>query len=390
MNLNSIFIVAGFLTLFSTFSLLASQPFESNSKPFHEIREVEIPVMAHLAVAQDGSVLLFRENREKKRIEVQRSTDGGKKFSAFYEVGKRFKIDADMSDDGRYKGDHVGWTELANVTIDETNGNILTFGAGLKPAPILYRSQDHGKTWKQESITIKPDKNGWLATTYCTDPGVTLKYGKKRGRLLMPAQVFVGPVHKDGSRTYLNKGQGRKFFAQRYGSALYSDDGGKTWNHSAPFPILGTSEPSLIELKDGSIYYNARTHSRRGNKIIGRSFDGGESWKDGHEDDELFDGPPDEYGCKGALVRLRQDDKDILIFSSPGRKDKRDDITVRVSFDQGKSWPHRRIVKKGPGNYTWLAAGRKGTPSEGMIYLVSNKDWMARFNLAWILEGNSK
>ena len=33
-----------------------------------------------------------------------------------------------------------------------------------------------------------------------------------------------------------------------------------------------------------------------------------------------------------------------------------------------------------------MTAGRKGTPSEGMIYLVSNKDWMARFNLSWVLE----
>ena len=36
-----------------------------------------------------------------------------------------------------------------------------------------------------------------------------------------------------------------------------------------------------------------------------------------------------------------------------------------------------------------VAAGRNGTPSEGMIYLVAGKDWMARFNLAWIME-NSK
>ena len=46
----------------------------------------------------------------------------------------------------------------------------------------------------------------------------------------------------------------------------------------------------------------------------------------------------------------------------------------------------KRVVKTGPGNYTWMAAGRKGTHSEGMIYLLSNKDWMARFNLAWLLQ----
>ena len=37
----------------------------------------------------------------------------------------------------------------------------------------------------------------------------------------------------------------------------------------------------------------------------------------------------------------------------------------------------------------WMAAGRIGTPSEGMIYLVAGKDWMARFNLACLLK-NSK
>ena len=202
----------------------------------------------------------------------------------------------------------------------------------------------------------------------------------------MPAQVFVGPVREDGSRTYLNKGQGREFFAKRYSSALYSDDGGRSWTASEPFPVLGTSEPSLVELSDGRIYYNARTHSRPGNKIVGWSRDGGSSWEDGREDDELFDGPPDEYGCKGSVLRLPYGDGDLLLFSSPGRRDKRDDITVRASFDGGETWPVARMVREGPGNYTWMAAGRPGTPSEGMIYLVSNKDWMARFNLAWLLE----
>ena len=35
------------------------------------------------------------------------------------------------------------------------------------------------------------------------------------------------------------------------------------------------------------------------------------------QDDELFDGPPDVYGCKAALMRLDRDDGDILLFSSP-------------------------------------------------------------------------
>ena len=33
-----------------------------------------------------------------------------------------------------------------------------------------------------------------------------------------------------------------------------------------------------------------------------------------------------------------------------------------------------------------MTEGRKGTPSEGYIYLLAGKDWMARFNMAWLLD----
>jgi len=350
---------------------------KSKPIPFFDIREEEVRV-GTMAVSVDGSALLFKDNQEKRIILVKRSEDGGKTWGAEIEVGKMVKIEGDMSDDGRYRGPSVGWGDLGNVVVDENTGDIMVFASSLKPAQILYRSRDHGKTWKRESIVIKQDKNGWLSSTVCScDPGVTLRYGEKKGRLLMPTRVFVG---------YLNKGQNRKFFDKHYSNALYSDDGGKTWIPSAPFPLGGTGEAGLAELSDGRIYYNSRTHCRGGNRRIAWSYDYGETWQHEHEDDELFDGPPDVYGCKAALLRLPYDDRDVLLFSSPGRRDIREDITVWVSFDGGETWPVNRLVRKGPGNYTWLAAGRNGTPSEGMIYLLAGKDWLARFNLAWIME----
>ena len=355
-------------------------------KLFHEIWEEEVPVMGQLAVAMDGTVRVFKEERERKRVEVKRSEDGGRTWSDPIVVGERVPIGADMSDDGRYKGEHVGWSELGSVVVDEMSGEIMVFAMGLAPSDTLYRSLDHGKTWRSEKTVIKPDLNGWLATTYCCAPGITLRHGKKKGRLLMPSQVFVGAVNEDGSRVYLNKGQGRKYFAKRYSNALYSDDGGMTWTPSQPFSLLGSSEPGLLEVKGGRIYYNARTHVREGNKLVGQSLDGGESWVEAKEDDELFDGPPDVYGCKGALAKFQYNGQEVLLFSAPGQRDKRDDITIRASLDGGETWPVSRLVKEGPGNYTWLAVGRKGTPSEGFIYLLSNKDWMARFNFAWVME----
>ena len=384
MNLSLRLVFTLFFAVIPGFTVQAAE-----KKPFREIWEEQVPVMGHVAVAMDGTVLVFKEAREREQVEVKRSEDGGLTWSDPIVVGKRVAIGADMSDDGRYKGEHVGWSELGNVTVDESTGDIMVFAMGLAPSNTLYRSMDHGRTWRSEKTLIKPDRNGWLATTYCCDAGITLQHGKRKGRLLMPSQVFVGSVDKDGSRTYLNKGQKRKFFGKRYSNALYSDDGGRTWTPSNPFPILGSSEPGLLELQDGRIYYNARSHVRPGNKLVGESLDGGESWVEAREDDELFDGPPDVYGCKGSLAKFQYKGQEILLFSAPGRRDKRDDITIRASLDGGDTWPVSRLLKEGPGNYTWLAVGRKDTPSEGLIYLLSNKGWMARFNVAWVLGGGA-
>ena len=102
-------------------------------------------------------------------------------------------------------------------------------------------------------------------------------------------------------------------------------------------------------------------------------------WTQCHEDDCTN---TKTYGT----FTSRQFQSALILFSYDPRHGL---LTVQVSFDRGESWPVKRIGKAGPGNYTWMAAGRKGTPSEGMIYLLSNKDWMARFNLAWLLQGQS-
>ena len=137
---------SGRLVILTTIILIILSPLNGKAKeePIFHTWEVQIPVMAHLAVSMNGTVLLFREERDKGSIEVKRSEDGGKNWGEFLVVGKRVDLDADMSDDGRYKGDHVGWSELANVIVDETSGDILVFAGGLKPAQILYRSKDNG------------------------------------------------------------------------------------------------------------------------------------------------------------------------------------------------------------------------------------------------------
>ena len=55
---------SGILYFFCIGSLLTTQV-HSGQKAICDIWEEDIPVMAHLAVAMDGTVLLFREQREK-------------------------------------------------------------------------------------------------------------------------------------------------------------------------------------------------------------------------------------------------------------------------------------------------------------------------------------
>ena len=210
----------------------------SDDKPFFETWDEDMAYCS-MVVAMDGTVLLFEPVRFEDKLGytiVKRSEDGGKTWGPEIEVGRPVKIKEDMSDGGRYKGPQIGWTELGNTIVDENTGDIMVFSTSLKAGQILYRSKDHGKTWKTENIVIKPDVNGWIVCPNAAcDPGVTLRYGKKKGRLLVPSFVFSGAVNDGHNRTYLNKGNNRKYFNKRYSNALYSDNGGKTWIPSVPF-----------------------------------------------------------------------------------------------------------------------------------------------------------
>lgn len=57
-------------------------------------------------------------------------------------------------------------------------------------------------------------------------------------------------------------------------------------------------------------------------------------------------------------------------------------LTDRISIDGGKTWPVKRLVST-KGGYSHLAAGRPGTPSEGLIFLTTDGVF-ARFNLDWV------
>ena len=112
----------------------------------------------------------------------------------------------------------------------------------------------------------------------------------------------------------------RKKWRRQYTTAIYSDDHGKTWQASEPFPARGTGEAGVAELSDGTIYYNSRRHAGDNprHRWTARSSDGGETWKDLQMSKILPDGPRHtSYGCFGGLTRLPEAYYDKDFYSKP-------------------------------------------------------------------------
>jgi len=320
----------------------------------------------NVVVTTKGTILTAWGN---SGVVIRRSSDGGKTWGSAITVAK-----------AGYLG--------GGTTVDDQSGDILIFVEDRQPpAPLtVYRSHDDGKTWQAQKTVIEVDELGNTPSMHMNEHGITLKRGKHRGRLLRPTRFYGRGGEAEWSKQYTN--------------AIYSDDGGKNWNTSKPFPENGTGEAALVELSNGQIYYNSRMHwaKRPHNKRRREAWsdDGGVTWKDWRVIDVLPDGDQGRtYGCMGGLTRLPLKDRDILIFSNLDTDaSHRERVSVWASFDGGKTWPIKRLVDPGRSGYSSLAVGRPQSPSEGWIYLFYEHDpfkgaHIARFNLAWILGGET-
>jgi len=304
-------------------------------------------------------------------VRARRSEDGGQTWGADIVIAK--------------PGFQPG-----GLTVNETNGDIIAFVEDRHPpAPIhVFVSSDDGKTWNKIETNIKPDSKGNDPSMHMNEHGITLRHGKHKGRLIRPSRWYAGQNHSSK-------------WPLHYTNAIYSDDGGKTWQTSEPFPANGTGEATIAELSDGTIYYNSRRHwaeegANPRRRWTATSTDGGHSWENLTFCEALPDGPQNtNYGCMAGLTRLAVKGRNILIYSNCDSPSGRVKGTVWASFDGGKTWPIKRLVFDGRHAYSSLTSGRPGTTTEGMIIHhfeggPKGGSAVALFNLAWILEGGTK
>ena len=146
---------------------------------------------------------------------------------------------------------------------------------------------------------------------------------------------------------------------------IYSDDQGKTWKLGAVVSKPGGNESSVVELSDGRLMLNMRSYNREESKT--RSFaisdDGGQSLSDMRYLPELI-----EPICQGSTLNLSEEGRPgkRILFSNPASTDKRIKMTIRLSEDNGQTWPYAYLVHEGPSAYSDLVD--LGNGNVGLLY----------------------
>lgn len=308
--------------------LTKANVFTSGKGDYHSYR---IP---SCLVTAKGTVLAFCEGRKNSRSDsgdidlvMRRSTDGGATWSRLAVV----------------------WSDGANTcgnpcpVVDETTGTIwmlmtwndgktgeraVKAGYGTNSRRVFVtHSTDDGVTWSQpKNITSEVKDETW--SWYATGPGagIQLERGKHKGRMIIPCDHKSLP--EGGPQTY-------------HSHILYSDDHGESW-HIGSQTGHGLNECEAVELENGDLMLNSRNHGvdefYRGVSI---SKDGGRSFSSFHRDPALL-----EPRCQASIRRYcwsSGDEPGIILFSNPARK-WRDFLMLRMSYDDGKTWPDARII----------------------------------------------
>ncbi len=228
----------------------------------------------------------------------------------------------------------------------------------------LTHSRDEGTTWSEPAdMTAAVKKPEW--TWYATGPGHGIQL--RSGRLVVPCDHMVG--------RYLDR---RK--DPYHSHIVYSDDHGRTWEIGG-IVRDGTNECEVVELHQGDVMINCRNYVGGKRRAVAVSRDGGVTFGEFRWDEILI-----EPVCQASIVSWPQA-RNALLFANPASTEGRVDMTVRLSLDEGITWPIRKSIHTGPAAYSDLAIAPDGTalcfyekgqisPYESLVLARFDPDWL--------------
>ncbi len=218
--------------------------------------------------------------------------------------------------------------------------NEIRKGNGLRE--VWYKSStDNGHTWSEPiNITtqthrpkqpqVNPAYNfneDWRS--YANTPGHAVQFssGKYKGR------IFVAANHSAGNP--------QEQFTDYHAHGFYTDDHGKSFKLSGNIAEPGSNEAMAVQLSNNRLMMNIR--NQRGDirqRLIAISSNGGERWDTTYFDKNL----PDPV-CQGSILALGKR-HDTLAFCNAADTLHRNNLTLRVSFDEGKTWKKNWLIDK--------------------------------------------
>lgn len=336
-----------------------------------------------LITSQEGTLLAFCEGRKNSSSDtgdidllLRRSTDGGRTWGPVQVV---------WDDPGNVCGnpcpvvdEETGtiWLFLTHNLGEDNETEIIKRSARSTRTVWVLRSIDDGLSWsmpRDVTATTKNPEWSW----YATGPGVgiQIRNGPHSGRLVIPCDHSY--YREDGS--------------DDYGShVIYSDDGGDTW-HLGGVVRPKSNECQIVELADGrgTLLLNMRSYFERNRRTHAWSRDGGATWTEPRDVEALI-----EPVCQASLIRYSWPEdfttidgaNGTLVFSNPASRE-RANLTVRLSHDDGETWPVMRTLFAGRSAYSCLAVlqdGRVGcvyerggkTPYEVIMFSAFTLDWL--------------
>ena len=312
-------------------------------------------------VTNSGTVLAFAEGRVggsgvngNVDLVMKRSLDGGQTWQALQVVAN----------------DGGNTTSNPTPVVDRNTGTIflpytrwlgnesiidLVTGNSTESVQIwLTKSTDDGATWDAPAnITsqVKDPSWGW----YTTGPGAGLQM--RNGRLVIPGYHI--PISTfDSEQIHISH-------------AFYSDDGGSTWQQGGSIESYDpstepgwhtpgrTDESSVVELMDGRLLLNMRSYHNDFHRAIAYSSDGGQNWGPVTLHDQLFD-PNVQASVLRYTDTVSGFDTNRVLFSNPtgmvpsGNRFVRENMGIRISYDEGATWPVTKVVEPGMSAYSQL------------------------------------
>jgi sialidase-1 len=310
----------------------------------------------------NGELLAFAEGRVNNsgdfgdiNLVMKRSSDKGKSWSVMQTLVDYSNLQAgnpapvvDLQDPQNPKGVVYLFYNTGNNHEPEVRK-----GKGLREVWFI-RSLDMGKTWESPvNITLqthRPNqptansaytfKEDWR--TYANTPGHAFQFqqGVYKGR------IYVAGNHSEGNV--------KERYTDHFAHGFYTDDHGKTFKISENISFPGSNESIATELSNSRMMMSVRNQKgdvRR--RIIAFSSNGGATWDTTYFDQQL----PDPV-CQGSLLTLGYKKGKAMVAHCNAADEKlRDNLTLRISEDEGITWTTSIVIDKseGSGKRDWTA-----------------------------------